>query len=131
MPVFWLMFLSLPGVGILLGAGVMYLVSAIVALDVAGFLAGVLALNLLLDLALVRYQQRGLGSPTAHEPVGRVCRVQQADNAVRPVQARVVLDGVRWRALSEQPLETGGRVNVTRRDGLTLHVTPVEPGESR
>ena len=130
MPVFWLMFLSLPGVGILLGSGVMYLVSELVALDLAGFLAGVLALNLLLDLALVRYQHRGLGAPTAHEPVGRIARVRHVDDAARPVQARVMLDGIRWRALSEEPLEDGGRVRVTRRDGLTLYVTPLEPGEA-
>lgn len=130
MPVFWLMLLSLPGVGILLGSGIMYLVSELIALDLAGFLAGVLALNLLLDLALVRYQRHGLGGANAHEPVGRLCRAQHVDGAALPVRARVVVDGIRWRAVSEAPLEEGARVRVTGRDGLTLHVTPVGPDEA-
>lgn len=126
MPVFWLMVLSLPGVGVLIGAGVMYLVSEVVALDLAGFLAGVLALNLLLDLSLIRFQRRGLGVPSAHDPVGRTARVVHVEETETPVHARIVLDGVRWRAVSDQPLERGAQVSVQRRDGLTLHVTPVE-----
>lgn len=127
MPVFWLMFLSLPGVGILIGAGVMFLVSEVVSLNLAGFLAGMLALNLLLDLALIRFQRHGLGTPSAHDPVGRTASVLQADNDGTPVRARVLLDGVRWRAVSHQRLEAGDRVTVQGRDGLTLRVTARGP----
>lgn len=120
MPAFWLVLLSLPGFGILVGLGVMYAVSRLIGVDWAGYIAGVLAINLVLDLALVRVHRRGLGSPSAHEQVGRVCRVVHAGDG----HARVVLDGVRWRAESDYPLRVGQHAEVVARRGLTLVVVP-------
>lgn len=120
MPAVWLVILSLPGVGILIGLALMYAIGRLITLDWPGFIAGVLAVNLLLDLALVRLHRRGLGSANAHEQIGRVCRVVDA----HADHARVVLDGMRWRAQSDYPLRAGQHAQVVGRQGLTLKVVP-------
>ena len=55
---------------------------------------------------------------------GMVGLIGVVRTAVAP-QGQVAVHGELWEAVSDQPLQPGDRAEVTRVEGLTLHVRPV------
>jgi len=123
MPAVWLMVLGFPGVGVVLGAAVMYGLKQFLPMGWPLFIAGALGFNLIVDLFVVWAQQRVMPSPSAHTPVGRAGRVI-AVTASDAARGRGVVDGVKWRVHSRAPLAPGQFFRVVAREGLTLRVEP-------
>lgn len=125
----WLMILGFPGVGVVLGAAVMYGVEQFLPMGWPLFIAGALGFNLVVDLLVLWGQRRVMPVPTAHTPVGRTGRVV-AITGSDGVCGRGVVDGVTWRVQSRLPLAPEQPFRVVARDGLTLRVEPVDDGFS-
>ncbi|MEW6542859.1 MAG: nodulation protein NfeD [Nitrospirota bacterium] len=66
---------------------------------------------------------RAMRRPPLTGGEGMVGMIGVAKTAVAP-QGRVLVHGELWDAVSDQPVQPGERVEVTRLEGLTLHVKP-------
>lgn len=66
---------------------------------------------------------RGRRSPTG--PEGLVGKEGTAIDAIGPDGGAVMIDGERWQAVSDRPIEAGAPVRVVWLEGLTLEVEPI------
>ena len=89
-----------------------------------GVILPVIGLAAVFSLFIVGMGVRAMRQPPQTGVEGMVGLIGVARTAVAP-HGQVSVHGELWGAVSDQPLQPGDRAEVTRVEGLTLHVRPV------
>lgn len=88
-----------------------------------GVILPVIGLAAVFSLFIVGMGVRAMRQPPKTGVEGMVGLIGVVRTAVAP-QGQVAVHGELWEAVSDQPLQPGDRAEVTRVEGLTLHVRP-------
>ena len=89
-----------------------------------GVILPVIGLAAVFSLFIVGMGVRAMRQPPQTGVEGMVGLIGVVRTAVAP-HGQVSVHGELWKAVSDQPLQPGDRAEVTRVEGLTLHVRPV------
>ncbi|MGQ0810636.1 MAG: NfeD family protein [Nitrospiraceae bacterium] len=91
-----------------------------------GVIVPVVSLTAAFSLFIVGMGVRAMRRKPATGREGMVGLIGIARTALAP-QGQLSIHGELWEAISDQPLKPGDRAEVTRVDGLRLHVKPIHP----